>query len=124
RAECARGAAVVVALDPRERRGGAPPRTLALLGAGVAEVVAAAGDPNPVVDGRGFARLRGGGVAVRSGVLRREAERQNAGFRRHVLTGLPLVTLKMAATLDGKVAARDGSSRWITGEESRAEVHR
>jgi len=122
--EDARGATLVVTLEPCDHHGRTPPCTDALLGAGVAEVVAAAGDPNPVVDGRGFARLREGGVRVRTGVLLREAERQNAAFRRHVVTGLPFVTLKMAATLDGKVAARDGSSRWITGETARADVHR
>ena len=120
----ARGAVLYVTLEPCDHHGRTPPCTLAVIDAGVAEVVVAAADPNPVVDGRGFERLREAGVAVRTGVLRVEAERQTAAFRRHVVTGLPLVTLKMAATLDGKVAARDGSTRWITGPEARAEVHR
>jgi diaminohydroxyphosphoribosylaminopyrimidine deaminase/5-amino-6-(5-phosphoribosylamino)uracil reductase len=81
-------------------------------------------DPNPLIDGRGFEELRAGGVEVREGVLASEAARQNVAFAKHVRTGLPFVIWKMAASLDGKVAARDGSSRWITGEAARADVHR
>jgi diaminohydroxyphosphoribosylaminopyrimidine deaminase/5-amino-6-(5-phosphoribosylamino)uracil reductase len=87
-------------------------------------VVSAASDPNPVVHGRGFAALTTAGVQVRHGVHAEAAERLNAAFAKHVRTGLPFVTWKAAATLDGKVAARDGSSRWITGEAARADVHR
>jgi diaminohydroxyphosphoribosylaminopyrimidine deaminase/5-amino-6-(5-phosphoribosylamino)uracil reductase len=90
----------------------------------VERVIVAAVDPNPIVDGRGIAALRAAGIAVETGVLQGEAERQNLGFLKHVRTGLPHVTLKMAASLDGKVAARDGSSRWITGEAAREDVHR
>jgi diaminohydroxyphosphoribosylaminopyrimidine deaminase/5-amino-6-(5-phosphoribosylamino)uracil reductase len=121
--ELARGAQLYVTLEPCDHFGRTPPCTQAIVRAGVAEVVAALRDPNPIVDGRGFDRLRSGGVEVREGVLESEAERQNAPFVRHVTTQLPLVTLKAAATLDGKVAARDGTSRWITGEAARAEVH-
>ncbi len=120
----ARGATLYVTLEPCDHHGRTPPCTNALLEAGVARVVAGARDPNPVVDGLGFARLREGGVEVTTGVLEAEAERLNEAFAKHVRTGMPWVVLKMAATLDGKVAARDGSSRWITGEEARAEVHR
>src|SRR3954468_23162188 len=122
--ERARGSTVFVTLEPCDHFGRTGPCTQALIAAGVAEVVAAMRDPNPIVDGRGFAALERAGIAVRSGVLEREAERQNAAFVRHVTTGLPFVTLKVAATLDGKVAARDGSSRWITGEAARTDVHR
>ena len=122
--EAARGATLYVTLEPCDHFGHTPPCTEAIARAGVAEVVAAIRDPNPIVDGRGFAALQRAGVRVRSGVLAREAERQNAAFVRHVTTQLPFATLKVAATLDGKVAARDGSSRWITGEAARAEVHR
>ena len=122
--ERARGATLFVTLEPCDHFGRMPPCTQAIVEAGVAEVVAAMRDPNPIVDGRGFAALERAGIRVRTGVLEREAERQNAAFVRHVTTELPLVTVKVAATLDGKVAARDGSSRWITGEESRADVHR
>jgi diaminohydroxyphosphoribosylaminopyrimidine deaminase/5-amino-6-(5-phosphoribosylamino)uracil reductase len=90
----------------------------------VARVVAAVGDPNPIVNGRGFAALAEAGVEVRSGVLAEVAERQNEAYVKHVRTGLPFVTWKMAASLDGKVAARDGSSRWITGDAARRDVHR
>jgi diaminohydroxyphosphoribosylaminopyrimidine deaminase/5-amino-6-(5-phosphoribosylamino)uracil reductase len=120
----ARGAQLYVTLEPCDHFGRTPPCTQAIVRAGVAEVVAALRDPNPIVDGRGFEQLRSNGVAVREGVLEAEAARQNAPFVRHVTTQLPLVTLKAAATLDGKVAARDGSSRWITGEAARAEGHR
>jgi diaminohydroxyphosphoribosylaminopyrimidine deaminase/5-amino-6-(5-phosphoribosylamino)uracil reductase len=86
--------------------------------------VVATGDPNPVVDGNGVRILRDAGVVVDEGVLAERAERLIDGFAKHVRTGLPFVTLKMAASLDGKVAARDGTSRWITGEEARRDVHR
>jgi len=95
-----------------------------VLKAGIVRVVAATGDPYPEVDGRGFRILSDAGVEVAIGLLASEAERQNAGFLKHVRTGLPFVTLKMAASLDGKAAARDGSSRWITGEAARLDVHR
>jgi diaminohydroxyphosphoribosylaminopyrimidine deaminase/5-amino-6-(5-phosphoribosylamino)uracil reductase len=90
---------------------------------GVARVVSALIDPNPVVDGRGFEALRAAGIEVETGVLEAEASRQNAGFLKHTRTGLPHVTLKMAASLDGKAAARDGTSRWISGGPAREVVH-
>lgn len=120
----ARGATLYTTLEPCDHHGRTPPCTAAILRAGVVRVVAATRDPNPIVDGRGIARLRAAGVEVEVGVLAELAEHQNEAFAKHVRTGLPFVTLKMAATLDGKVAARDGSSRWITGEEARADVHR
>jgi diaminohydroxyphosphoribosylaminopyrimidine deaminase/5-amino-6-(5-phosphoribosylamino)uracil reductase len=92
--------------------------------AGIDHVVAAVRDPNPLVDGGGFRLLEASGVPVTTGVLEAEASDLIAGFGRHMRTGLPLVTLKMAASLDGKTAARDGSSRWITGDEARKDVHR
>jgi diaminohydroxyphosphoribosylaminopyrimidine deaminase/5-amino-6-(5-phosphoribosylamino)uracil reductase len=81
-------------------------------------------DPNPIVDGRGFAKLKAAGIEVLAGIDREEAERLNEAFAKHVRTGLPFVVWKMAASLDGKVASRDGTSRWITGEAARADVHR
>src|SRR5436309_6686225 len=120
----ARNAALYTSLEPCYHYGRTPPCTEAIIDAGVARVVSAVVDPNPVVHGRGVERLRSADIDVRTGVLEDEATRLNEAFFRHVATGLPFVTLKMAATLDGKVAARDGSSRWITGEDARADVHR
>lgn len=120
----ARGATLYSSLEPCTHYGRTPPCTDAILGAGIARVVAAARDPNPVMDGKGFDALRSGGVEVRTGVLAEAAERQNRAFARHVRTGMPFVVWKMASSLDGKVAARDGSSRWVTGDAARADVHR
>ncbi|HZP90624.1 MAG TPA: bifunctional diaminohydroxyphosphoribosylaminopyrimidine deaminase/5-amino-6-(5-phosphoribosylamino)uracil reductase RibD [Actinomycetota bacterium] len=120
----ARGATLYTTLEPCDHFGRTPPCTRAIVEAGIARVVAGAVDPNPVVDGRGFATLEAAGVEVRRGVLADLAERQLRAYAKHVRTGLPFVTWKMAASLDGKVAARDGSSRWITGEAARRDVHR
>jgi diaminohydroxyphosphoribosylaminopyrimidine deaminase/5-amino-6-(5-phosphoribosylamino)uracil reductase len=120
----ARGSTVVCTLEPCNHQGATPPCTDALLAAGVACVVIAATDPNPLVDGSGIARLRAAGVDVRAGVLGDEARRLNAAFERHVTTGTPFVIWKVATSLDGKTAARDGSSRWITSEAARLDAHR
>ncbi len=122
--ERARGSTLYCTLEPCDHFGRTPPCTQAIVAAGVARVVVAMLDPNPVVDGRGLRTLRAAGVEVGVGPLSEEAERLNEAYVKHVRTGLPFVTLKVAATLDGKVAARDGSSRWITGEEARADAHR
>jgi diaminohydroxyphosphoribosylaminopyrimidine deaminase/5-amino-6-(5-phosphoribosylamino)uracil reductase len=123
-ADLARGATVVCTLEPCDHTGRTPACTTALIDAGVARVVAAAGDPNPLVDGAGFARLRAAGVEVELGPCTTESRRLNEAFERHVTTGLPFVTVKQAATLDGKTAAVDGSSKWITGPDARADVQR
>jgi len=86
--------------------------------------VGALQDPNPLVDGSGFRLLREAGVEAMVGILEDEGRELIAGFAKHIGTGLPFVVLKMAASLDGKIAARDGSSRWITGEEARRDAHR
>ena len=121
-ADAARGATLYVTLEPCSTAGRVGPCTEAILAAGVSRVVAAATDRNPRHAGRGFAVLRGAGVEVAEGVLRDEAEAMLAPFFRHVETGLPFVTLKMAQSLDGAIADHAGASRWITGPEARAEV--
>jgi diaminohydroxyphosphoribosylaminopyrimidine deaminase / 5-amino-6-(5-phosphoribosylamino)uracil reductase len=122
--ERARGAELYTTLEPCDHRGATPPCTHAILAAGVARVVVAAIDPNPVVDGRGVARLRDDGVDVVAGVREAEARRLNTAFERHVTTGRPFVVLKSAASLDGKTAASDGTSKWITSAEARADAQR
>jgi diaminohydroxyphosphoribosylaminopyrimidine deaminase/5-amino-6-(5-phosphoribosylamino)uracil reductase len=122
--QLAQGATLYCTLEPCDHHGSTPPCTEAVIAAGVMNVVVAAGDPNPIVDGRGFKRLRAAGIDVSDGVLAEEAHRLNAAFERHMTTGLPFVTLKAATSLDGKTAARDGSSKWITGEPARADVQR
>ena len=119
----ARGATAYVTLEPCAHHGRTPPCADALVAAGVARVVCAAGDPDPRVDGRGFARLRASGVAVETGVLAAEAEALNAGFLSRHRRGRPWLTLKLAASLDGRIATRSGDSKWITGERARARVH-
>jgi diaminohydroxyphosphoribosylaminopyrimidine deaminase/5-amino-6-(5-phosphoribosylamino)uracil reductase len=113
-----------VTLEPCAHHGRTPPCADALVAAGVARVVAAVQDPDPRVDGAGLARLRAAGVAVELGVGAEAAATQNAAYLTHRRLGRPRVTLKAAASLDGKVAAPDGSSQWITGPAARADAHR
>jgi diaminohydroxyphosphoribosylaminopyrimidine deaminase / 5-amino-6-(5-phosphoribosylamino)uracil reductase len=123
----ARGATAYVTLEPCSHHGRTGPCADALLAAGVARVVVATEDPNPLVGGTGIAKLRAGGVEVRVGVLQEPARRLNDGFARYIATSLPFVTMKVAATLDGRIAPaqRSGSGPyWITGEAARGEVHR
>lgn len=119
----ARGATVFVTLEPCAHHGQTPPCADALVAAGVARVVAACQDPNPCVDGGGFARLRKAGIAVEAGVLEAQARRDHAGFIQRITTGAPCVTLKLANTLDGRIATATGESQWITGPAARRDVH-
>jgi diaminohydroxyphosphoribosylaminopyrimidine deaminase / 5-amino-6-(5-phosphoribosylamino)uracil reductase len=121
--ELARDATLYTTLEPCAHFGRTPPCTRAIVDAGVARVVSALRDPHAIVDGKGFARLSAAGIGLSEGVLGDEAARQLRAYTKHVTTGLPFVILKMAATLDGKIAARDGTSRWITGEAARADAH-
>lgn len=122
--ENARGATAYVTLEPCSHTGRTPPCADALIKAGVSRVVAAMTDPNPQVSGRGLNRLRDAGIAVRSDVLAGEARQLNRGFIKRMQTGRPFVTLKLAISLDGKVALRNGQSQWITGPEARRDVQR
>ena len=119
----AAGATLYVTLEPCVHQGKMPPCAPSIIEAGIARLVAAIEDPDARVDGRGFAALRAAGIAVEIGVCADEARLQNRSYLHHRRTGRPLVTLKLALSLDGKTAARDGSSRWITGETARRRVH-
>jgi diaminohydroxyphosphoribosylaminopyrimidine deaminase/5-amino-6-(5-phosphoribosylamino)uracil reductase len=121
--ERARGATAYSTLEPCNHFGTTPPCAEALVRAGVARVVVAVDDPDERVAGRGFARLRDAGIEVVTGVGTEEATRDLAPYLHHRRTGSAFVTAKVALSLDGRVAARDGSSQWITGAVARADVH-
>src|ERR1700733_1751271 len=128
--EKAQGATLYINLEPHSHQGRTPPCTEALIAAGIRRVVACMADPNPKVSGRGFEKLRAAGIQVEIGKLEAEARRLNDAFARYIRHGLPLVTLKSAMTLDGKIAPEPTTKRetevpaggWITGEASRAYV--
>ncbi len=119
----ARGAVLYSTLEPCDHWGRTPPCTQAILEAGVARVVYASSDPNPLVNGKGLRRLRAHGVAVTGGVLREAADALNAPFFKFITTGLPWVTLKAGVTLDGKLATAGGRSKWITSDAARRRAH-
>jgi diaminohydroxyphosphoribosylaminopyrimidine deaminase/5-amino-6-(5-phosphoribosylamino)uracil reductase len=122
--DMARGATAYVTLEPCAHESVRGPACAdLLLEAGVARIVCAVGDPDPRTDGRGFERLRAAGVPVESGLLATEAERSLAGFLTRLRLGRPCVTLKLAMSLDGRIATASGESRWITGGHARAHVH-
>jgi len=121
--ERARGGTAFVSLEPHAHQGRTSPCTEALINAGIKRVVAPIEDPNPRVSGRGFARLREAGIEVCTGGMADEATHLNEAYIHFMRTGRPFVHLKMAVSIDGKVATASGDSRWITGEPARAQVH-
>lgn len=121
--EKAAGATMYVTLEPCNFQGRTPPCTDAIISAGIKNLVVSAEDPNPKVAGKGIAVLKEAGVVVSRGLLKDKATAINEAYNKHITTGLPFVTVKAAVSLDGKIATKTGSSRWITGEESRKRVH-
>ncbi len=119
----ARGGTAYVTLEPCAHHGQTPPCAAALIAAGVARVVTALTDPDPRVAGRGHKMLQEAGIAVTESVLQGQARYANAGFLKRVTQRLPFVTLKLATSLDGRIATQTGQSRWITGSDARRAVH-
>ncbi len=119
----ARGATAYVTLEPCSHHGRTPPCADALVAAGVARVVAAMKDPNPLVAGEGFAKLSAAGIKVESGLMEDKAIELNIGFVSRMTRGRPWVRMKIAATLDGRTALESGESQWITGEAARSDGH-
>jgi diaminohydroxyphosphoribosylaminopyrimidine deaminase/5-amino-6-(5-phosphoribosylamino)uracil reductase len=118
-----RGATVYVTLEPCSHFGRTPPCTDALIEAGVGRVVAAVGDPNPLVDGQGMAKLAAARIAVESGLMADAARQMNIGFFSRMQRGKPWVRMKTAASLDGKTALHSGESQWITSQQARDDGH-
>lgn len=116
------GATAYVTLEPCSHTGRTPPCCESLYRAGITRVVAAMTDPNPLVSGRGLNYLQEKGVSVSHGLLREEAEQLNTGFFKRMRTGLPYVVLKLAASVDGRIAMASGESQWITGTAARKDV--
>ncbi len=119
----AQGATLYINLEPCSHYGRTPPCTATLISAGIKEVVAGMTDPNPLVAGRGFRQLRRAGIRVTSGLLEDECRLLNEAFIKYITRRLPFVILKLAATLDGKIAAASGDAHWISGSASRKRVH-
>ncbi|MBI4446156.1 MAG: bifunctional diaminohydroxyphosphoribosylaminopyrimidine deaminase/5-amino-6-(5-phosphoribosylamino)uracil reductase RibD [Acidobacteria bacterium] len=122
--EKATGSTLYVNLEPCFHFGRTPPCVDRIISSGLKSVYVAVSDPNPLVAGKGIEKLRTAGIQVHEGVCKEEAMRLNEGFLHYMTTGKPFVTLKLALTLDGKIATRTGESRWITGESARKKVHR
>ena len=119
----AKGATLYVTLEPCCHHGKTPPCADAIIAAGVAKVVVATQDPNPLVAGKGIARLKKAGIPVMIGLLQKESQQLNEGWNKFITQKLPFVTLKAACSLDGKIAAEDGTSKWISNDLSRQKVH-
>lgn len=120
----AKGATMFVTLEPcchTEKR--TPPCTKAIIAAGIKKVIVAANDPNPRVSGKGIRELRAAGIEIETGILRAEAKKLNESFNKFITTKEPFVVLKIAQSLDGKIATAKGESKWITGKNARKHVH-
>jgi diaminohydroxyphosphoribosylaminopyrimidine deaminase / 5-amino-6-(5-phosphoribosylamino)uracil reductase len=121
--EKARGATAYVSLEPHAHHGRTPPCTDALIAAGIKRVVAPIEDLNPKVSGKGFEHMRAAGIEVKTGLLAEEATQVNEAYLHYMRTGRPFVHLKLAVSLDGKIATRTGDSHWLTGKEARCRAH-
>ncbi|MCA1833302.1 MAG: bifunctional diaminohydroxyphosphoribosylaminopyrimidine deaminase/5-amino-6-(5-phosphoribosylamino)uracil reductase RibD [Actinomycetota bacterium] len=122
--DAAAGATLYLTLEPCIHAGRTPPCAPAVIASGVARAVIATRDPNPRIDGAGIRALEEAGIAVQTGVLENDAKHLIQAFAKHVRTGRPYLTVKSAISLDGRVAAADGSSRWVTGPTARRDAHR
>lgn len=123
RGESTLGATAYVTLEPCSHFATTPPCTNALIKAGITRVVAGVRDPNPAVDGRGYKQLEDAGIELVTNFMVKECARHDEHFLKHISTSSPFVTLKSAVSLDGKIALKDGSSKWITGEAAREQAH-
>ena len=121
--EKAAGATLYVTMEPCCHYGKTPPCTEAIIQSGIQRVVAASNDDNPLVNGKGMERLKEAGIETETGILESQVRKLNESYCAYIKTGLPFVTVKLAVTLDGKIADSDGNSAWITGPETRKRVH-
>lgn len=121
--DAAKGASLYVTLEPCNHVGRTPPCTDAIIAAKVARVVIGCRDPNPHVEGKGLERLKAAGIEVVIGVREEKAQKIIAPWAKHITLGLPYVSLKLALSLDGRIATRTGESKWVTGPDARAKVH-
>lgn len=122
--DAAEGATLYVSLEPCAHQGKTGPCVERIVNAGIAQVVVAIQDPNPLVNGKGLKFLRGKGVLVKTGLMEDSARELIAGYHKFITIGRPLVTLKVAQTIDGRIATSSGHAKWITSAESRTEAHR
>jgi diaminohydroxyphosphoribosylaminopyrimidine deaminase/5-amino-6-(5-phosphoribosylamino)uracil reductase len=118
-----KGATLYINLEPCVHQGKTPPCVNKVINSGIKKVVISTADPNPLVNGKGIKTLRQKGLEVKIGIMKKEAQKLNEAFIKHITTGCPSITLKGAVSLDGKIASVSGASKWITGKQSRRKVH-